>query len=151
MKFSSLWPLLLAFGSLFVLAACVGTESGNSALVNKYSTSCMFEVNAPGSYVWSDNDAALKPGGGGTAEGAAALNACIQKKAAAAGDTVATAKAAQSRQVVEVEQSGTQVTKTYTYGQPPAQDPSRMSQGGEEKCRQRNVFSGGTGYYGCVR
>lgn len=150
MKFSCPWPLV-ASGSLLVLAACVGTGSGNSALVNKYSTSCMFEVNAPGSYVWSDTDSALKPGGGGTAEGAAALNACIQKKAAAAGDTVATAKAVQPRQVVEVEQSGTGVTKTFTYGRPPAQDSISVSAGGEEKCRNRNVLSGGTGYYGCVR
>lgn len=141
---------LSALAGLLVLAGCVGGGSGNASLLNKYSTSCMFEVNPPGSYVYSDSDTEMKPGGGGTAEGAAALNDCIKRKAAAAGETVETAKASQPRQVVEVEQSGTATVETYTYGQPPASEP-RKPAAREEKCRQRSVFSGGSGYYGCVR
>jgi hypothetical protein len=139
-----------AVAGLLLLAGCVSSGSGNAALLNKYSTSCMFEVNPPGSYVFSDSDTEVKPGGGGTAEGAAALNDCIKRKAAAAGETLETAKASQPRQVVEVEQSGTQVVETFTYGQPPA-TPPRKTAAREENCRQRSVFSGGTGYNDCVR
>jgi hypothetical protein len=138
--------------SLLVLTGCVSSGGGSAGLVNKYSTACMFEVNPPGSYVWTDSDSMVKPGGGGTAEGAAALNDCIRKKAEAAGETVASVQAAQSRQVVEVEQSGGQVVETYTYGTPPATatspEPARKS---TERCRARNVLSGGAGYNGCVK
>lgn len=150
MKSSLVVAVWSAVAGLLFLAGCVGSGSGNAALLNKYSTSCMFEVNPPGSYVFSDSDTEVKPGGGGTAEGAAALNDCIKRKAAAAGETLETAKVAQPGQVVEVEQSGTQVVETYTYGQPPATE-TRKPAAREENCRQRSVFSGGTGYYGCVR
>jgi hypothetical protein len=150
MKPSFVVAFLSAVAGLLLLAGCVSSGSGNAALLNKYSTSCMFEVNPPGSYVFSSGDTEMKPGGGGTAEGAAALNDCIKRKAAAAGDTLETAQASQPRQVVEVEQSGTQVVETYTYGQPPATAP-RAAAPREENCRQRSVFSGGTGYFGCVR
>jgi hypothetical protein len=151
-KSSLVVSVLGLLASLLVLTGCVSSGGGNAGLVNKYSTACMFEVNPPGSYVWTDRDSMVKPGGGGTAEGAAALNACIQKKAAAAGETVVTAQAAQSRQVVEVEQSGGQVVETFTYGSPPtaatSPAPARRS---EERCRARNVLSGGAGYNGCVK
>lgn len=151
MKPPVLVSLLFAVGCFLTLAACVGTGGENASLVNKYSTSCMFEVNPPGSYVWSDSDSAVKPGGGGTAEGAAAMNACIQRKAAAAGETAATVQAGQQSQVVEVQRSGKQVVETYTYGQPPAvTSPKAVAREGE-KCRARNVLSGGAGYHGCVR
>ncbi len=147
--------IVLVFGllaSLLVLTGCVSSGGGNAELVNKYSTACMFEVNPPGSYVWTDSDTMVKPGGGGTAEGAAALNDCIQRKAAAAGETIVTAQGGQSRQVVEVEQSRGQVVETYTYGSPPAAvaspEPARR---GAERCRARNVLSGGSGYNGCVK
>jgi hypothetical protein len=151
MKPSVLVSLLFAVGCLLTLAACVGTGSGNASLVNKYSTSCMFEVNPPGSYVWSDSDSEVKPGGGGTAEGAAAMNACIQRKAAAAGETAATVQTTQQRQVVEVEQSGGQVIETYTYGQAPAAAAPKAVARAEERCRYRNVLSGGAGYNECAR
>ena len=137
--------------SLLVLTGCVSSGGGNAGLVNKYSTACMFEVNPPGSYVWGDGDSAVKPGGGGSEAGAAALNNCIQKKAAAAGDAVASVAATQRRQVVEVEQSGGQVVETYTYGTPPvAATPSEPARRTEERCRARNVLSGGSGYNGCL-
>lgn len=151
MNSSLVVTVLGLLASLLVLTGCVSSGGGNAGLVNEYSTACMFEVNPPGSYVWGDGDSAVKPGGGGTAAGAAAMNDCIQKKAAAAGETVATVGAAQRRQVVEVEQSGGQVVETYTYGTPPSaatrSEPVRRS---EERCRARNVMSGGSGYNGCV-
>jgi len=152
MKQSVLVSILGVCAALLALAGCVGSGSGggSAGLVNKYSTACMFEVNPPGSYVWTDKDSAVKPGGGGTAEGAAAMNACIQKKAAAAGETVASAKAGQPQEVIEVEQSGTQVAKTYTYGTPPAALSPKPAAREERRCRHRNVLSGGTGYGGCV-
>lgn len=151
-KSSLVVSILGLLASFLVLTGCVSSGGGNAGLVNKYSTACMFEVNPPGSYVWTDKDSMVKPGGGGTAEGAAAMNDCIQKKAAAAGETVATVQAAQSRQVVEVEQSGGQVVETYTYGTPPAAatSPGPAPQRAE-RCRARNVLSGGSGYNGCVK
>ena len=151
-KSSLVVSVLGLLASLLVLTGCVSSGGGNAGLVNKYSTACMFEVNPPGSYVWTDSDTMVKPGGGGTAEGAAALNDCIQRKAAAAGETVATAQAAQSRQVVEVEQSGGQVVETFTYGSPPAAAASpKSARQTSERCRARNVLSGGAGYNGCVK
>jgi hypothetical protein len=151
-KSSLLVSVLGLLASVLLLTGCVSSGGGNAGLVNKYSTACMFEINPPGSYVWTDGDSKVKPGGGGTAEGAAALNDCIQRKAAAAGETVVTVAAAQSRQVVEVEQSGGQVVETYTYGTAPvaatSPEPARRS---EERCRARNVLSGGAGYNGCTR
>lgn len=152
MKSSLVVSVLGLLTSLLVLTGCVSSGGGNAGPVNKYSTACMFEVNPPGSYVWTDSDTMVKPGGGGTAEGAAALNDCIQRKAAAAGETVVTGQAAQSRQVVEVEQTGGQVVETFTYGSPPvaatSAEPDRRS---AERCRTRNVLSGGSGYNGCVK
>jgi hypothetical protein len=142
--------LSVLVGLLF-LAGCVGGGSGNAALLDKYSTSCMFEVNPPGSYVFSSGDSEMKPGQDGTAEGAAALNDCIKRKAAAAGETLASAQASQPRQVVEVEQSGTGTVATYTYGQPPASTPGKPAVDTGKRCRERSVFTGGAGYYGCVR
>lgn len=151
-KSSLVVSVLGLLASLLLLTGCVSSGGGAAGLVNKYSTTCMFEVNPPGSYVWTDRDSAVKPGGGGTAEGAAAMNACIQKKAAAAGDTLSTKQAAQSRPVVEVEQTGGQVVETYSYGTPPtaasSPEPARNS---EKRCRARNVLSGGSGYNGCIR
>ncbi len=110
----------------------------------------MFEVNPTGSYVWSDGDTEIKAGGGGTAEGAAAMNACIRRKAAEAGDPLV-AGAASER--VEVVQTGDTVVETYTYGTPPAvaDTPIVTTDIEGESCRRRNVLSGGSGYLGCAR
>jgi len=50
-----------------------------------FSVQCMFEVDAPGSYSLSNGGSTpvAVPGEGGTQAGADALNACIQRKAAA--------------------------------------------------------------------
>lgn len=152
MKSVLVFPIIGLLAFVLVLTGCVSSGSGNAGLVNKYSTACMFEVNPPGSYVWNHTDSAVRPGGGGTEAGAAAMNDCIQEKAAAAGDTVASVGTTQRRQVVEVEQSGGQVVETYTYGTPPsAATPTEPARRTEDRCRERNVMSGGTGYYGCVR
>jgi hypothetical protein len=134
--------IFLATGSLLVLAACVG---GGGGPANDYTTACMFEVNPPGSYVWSDGDSGVTPGGGGTAEGAAALNDCIRRKAAADGMAV-TAGATERSEVVR---TGNTVTQTYSYGTPPAAATARAAPAATgQNCRSRNVMSGGTGYAG---
>jgi hypothetical protein len=150
MKMTVLTSTLVATGGLLFLAGCVSTGSGASAQLNEYSTSCMFEVNPPGSYVWSDGDSEVKAGGGGTAEGAAAMNACIRRKAAAAGNPIPAGLPTERTEVVV---SGGTVTETYTYGQPPAAAvaPSASRKAATERsCRNRNVLSGGTGYNGCT-
>lgn len=140
MRRSTIAASLSGLGGLLFLASCVGT--GDSSNLNEFSTECMFEVNPPGAYVWSDGDTEVKPGGGATAEGAAAMNDCIRRKAAAAG-----------KEVVEVEQtSATTTTKTYTYGAPPASAvnaPQSTDTG--KSCRRRDLFSGGSGYFGCAK
>lgn len=150
MKMTALTSALAATGSLLFLAGCVSTGSGASAQLNEYSTSCMFEVNPPGSYVWSDGDSEVKAGGGGTAEGAAAMNACIRRKAAAAGNPISEGAPTQRSEVVV---SGGTVTETYTYGQPPAAAvtaPASRTAAKARSCRNRNVLSGGAGYNGCT-
>lgn len=142
MKTTALISTVAAAGLLF-LTGCV---SGGGPNISDYSTSCMFEVNPTGSYVWSDGDTEVTAGAGGTAEGAAAMNACIRQKAAAAGDPLTPGSATETGTVVR---SGTQVTETYTYGTPPASSPAVPATGGE-RCRRRNVLSGGTGYGGCT-
>jgi hypothetical protein len=135
---------LTAGCGLLILVGCVGGGGGPN--ISDYSTACMFEVNPPGSYVWSDGDTEVKPGGGATAEGAAAMNACIRRKAAEAGDPLT---GGSSTQRMTVEQSAGTVTETYTYGQPPAATaPASPGPAPTGNCRG-NVLSGGTGYYGC--
>lgn len=146
---SALAVIFSSLGGLLFLASCVGT--GGSSIANEYSTSCMFEVNPPGSYVFNGSDDEVKPMADGTAEGAAAMNACIRRKAAEAG-----------KETVVAEKTGaTTVTQTYTYGTPPASAASATAPGAlapsapapsndGKSCRRRNVLSGGSGYFGCV-
>ncbi len=143
-------PLLLTVAaavSLLVLAGCVGGGSSQSAIIDEYSTACIFETNAKGSYVYGSGDSEVKAGGNGTAEGAAAINACIRTKAAAAGKPLVAAPAGQT---TEIEVAGNSVRETFTYGQPPAARATRDAIG-VESCRSRNVMSGGSGYYQCTR
>ncbi len=142
MKPTTLIATLTAACSSMFLAACVGGSGGPN--IGDYSTACMFEVNPTGSYVWSDGDTEVKAGSGGTAEGAAAMNACIRRKAAQAGDPLVGAMSTEGGAVV---QSGRSVVETYTYGTPPAADATPVATGAS--CRQRNVLSGGSGYYSC--
>jgi hypothetical protein len=144
MKMTTLTATLTAIGGLVFLASCVETSGGSD--ISSYSTSCMFEVNPPGSYVFNDGDSEVKPGGGGTAEGAAAMNDCIRRKAEAAG----TSGAMTERTTVET--TGDTTVKTYTYGQPPAAPAasSKPTATAGKSCRNRNVLSGGSGYYGCT-
>lgn len=74
---------LLALGVTLALAAC-----GQDARPD-FALSCQFEVNPPGSYEYPADVLVptVKPGPGGTQEGADALNACIRRKAAEAGAT----------------------------------------------------------------
>jgi hypothetical protein len=145
-------PLFLsvaAAGSLLVLAGCVGGGSSQTAIVDKYSTACIFETNAKGSYVYSSGDSEVKAGGGGTAGDAAAINACIRRKAAEAGTPLV---ASAPGQTTEIEVVGGSVTETFTYGQPPAAATLPTSRTPKpENCRVRNVMSGGSGYHQCVR
>ncbi|MDW4499072.1 hypothetical protein R5H30_13835 [Sulfitobacter sp. D35] len=103
--------------SLFLLANLAACSSGGA----DYATQCMFEVNAPGAYEYPAGQAVpvVSPGVGGTAEGAAAVNACIQNKAQLAASTPA---GSTQKAVVETETvDGRQYTvQTYTYGTPPA-------------------------------
>ena len=132
-----------------VLAGCVG-GSGSGGVANDYATACMFEVNPPGAYVWTDGDSEVKPGGDGTAEGAAQMNACIQRKLAAEGpqSTAGTTKAKS-----EVVTSAGKVTETETSGSPRPQKTAKApavevtaqaSYGGVPACSLTMV--GGTGY-----
>lgn len=149
MKKTTLITTLAAAGSLLVLVGCTG--SGGGPDISDYSTACMFEVDPPGSYVWSDGDTEVKPGGGATAEGAAEMNACIREKAAAAGVSL-TEPRPMSSQTTEVEQSGGMTVETFTYGQPPAAATSAATGSDTgQTCTNRNVLSGGSGYYGCSR
>ena len=71
--------------TLVALSGCVGTSEG---LANKHGAACIFEGTPPGAYAWNDGDDVVTAADKGTAEGAALLNACIQRKAAAAGEIV---------------------------------------------------------------
>lgn len=104
------------------LSGCVGTSGGGGGpgLAYEYSTQCMFEINPPGAYVFNDGDDQVTAGGGATAEGAAAMNACIAQKAAADGKS-ALPDVAGVPQSVTAKTSGATVTETYTYGSPPAE------------------------------
>jgi hypothetical protein len=142
-------PLLLtaAATSLLALAGCVGGGSSQGAIVDKYSTACIFETNAKGSYVYDSDDTEVKPGGNGTVTEAAAINACIRRKAAEAGTPLVAAPVGQTTEVEVVQGS---VTETFTYGQPPAA-PADNGAIDVDRCRSRNVMSGGSGYFQCTR
>ena len=132
-------PMMLAAAAgLLLLAGCVGGGGGPS-IATDHSTACMFEVNPPGSYVWSDRDSEVKPGGGGTAEGAAAMNACIRRKAAAAGGTGLAAAPTQRSEVVR---SGGTVVETYTYGRPPAPAATTATPARPARERRRSARCG---------
>lgn len=147
MQMKTLIASLTGLCSLMLLTACVGSGGPN---ISEYTTSCMFEVNAKGAYVWSDGDAEVKAQGGGNPAEEAAMNDCIRRKAAAAGDDLTTPA---PRGVTEVQAVDGRVVETFTYGTPPAAAPSAPAMSGAtgENCRNRNVLSGGSGYYGCTR
>ncbi|TAG24136.1 MAG: hypothetical protein EAZ40_06465 [Rhodobacterales bacterium] len=145
----NLRPLLLtaAAASLLALAGCVGGGSSQSAVLDAYSTACILETNARGSYVYGSGDTEVKPGANGTATEAAAINACIRSKAAESGTPLVAAPAGQTTEVEVVQGS---VTETFTYGQPPAA-PADNGAIDVDRCRSRNVMSGGSGYCQCTR
>lgn len=68
--------------ALVVLAGCSQSAGPPSLAVQ-----CTSELNPPGSYSYQGNEIVPTaiPAENGTAEGAAAMNACIQRKAAEAG------------------------------------------------------------------
>lgn len=137
MKVAGIVATGLALAGFLALSGCVGAGGGNA---NRYATACMAEVNPPGAYVWRDGDDKVLGGKFATREGIEAMNACINRKAAASG----------ADQRSEVAISGNTVVETYTYGEPPA---SKAATGAAKpkQCRERNVFSGGTGYNQCIR
>lgn len=143
--------LIMFAVSCLILAGCVG-GSGAAGPADKFGTACMFEVNPPGGYVWDSGDAEVKASGGGaTADGVAAMNACIRSKVAAAGaNGAATAPS-------EAAVSGNKVTETSTYATPrpqqvsakpaPAVQPMAQAPSAAPARRAcRNTFSGGDGY-----
>jgi hypothetical protein len=141
--------ITVAAASLAVLVGCVGgIDSGPD--ISEFATACMFEVDPPGAYVWSSGDTEVKPGGDGTAAGAAAVNACIRTKAAADGVDLTAAAAPRRASTTEVETAGGMVTETFTYGTPPAAAQSTAQPAVEGNCRRRSVLSGGSGYFGCI-
>jgi hypothetical protein len=139
MKTKTLIAMVTAACGTLLLAGCMGGTIPVSA-----PTSCMVELSPPGTYIYDARDGTpdVRPSTGGTPEGAAALMDCIERKNAAAG----------MQETVTVETVGNQTTRTYTYGQPPATTTSSSSAstttGGT--CRNRNVLTGGSGYYGCT-
>lgn len=138
--------LFAASAGLLVLAGCVST-AGNPNF-DDYATSCMFEVNPTGSITWSSGDTEVTSTGGAPGD-AAAMNACIRAKAAAAGDDLSTGA---PTGVTEVEAVEGTVVETFTYGQPPAAPVSSKGGATEGKsCRTRNVLSGGSAYNQCNR
>ncbi|NJS40559.1 MAG: hypothetical protein HC783_17925 [Rhodobacteraceae bacterium] len=145
----SLRPLLLtaAAASLLALAGCVGGGSSQSAVLDAYSTACIFETNARGSYVYGSGDTEVKPGANSTATEAAAINACIRRKAFDAGTPLVAAPVGQTTEVEVVDSS---IRQTFTYGQPPAA-PADDGAIDVDRCRSRNVMSGGSGYFQCTR
>jgi hypothetical protein len=115
------------------------TASGTDAFV----TQCMFEVQVPA--------------GGGRQAGIDAMNACISRKAAAAGIapapvssvTTALPSVAGVPQTVTTQTNGTTTTETFTYGTPPtaavpASEPARAP-----ICNLQ--MTGGTGYSCAIR
>lgn len=139
MKTKTLIAMVAAACATLLLAGCMGGTIPVSA-----PTSCMIELSPPGTYIYDARDGTpeVRPSTGGTAEGAAVLMDCIERKNAAAG----------MQETVTEETVGTRTTKTYTYGQPPAaattSSTGSSTTGGN--CRNRNVLTGGSGYYGCT-
>ena len=142
MRASTVWKAAGVTAGLLGVAGCVGSSRPD------YVTACMFETSVQGAYEYGDAAVpVVTPGEGGTAEGAAALNACIQRKAGAAG-TVASAPALMEQSRVET--TGGQTVRTYTYGQPPQSAPTTTpARPSGETCRRGNVLSGGSGYFSC--
>ncbi|MYM57027.1 hypothetical protein [Thalassovita mangrovi] len=145
------------FKFLPLLAVSVLMSCG-AARQPKYAVSCMFEVDAPGSYVSAAGPVATNvvPGEGGTAEGAAALNACIQAKAAQDGVPFQTVIASNQTSKLRKTPEG-QVVRDYSYGTPPSAAavaprypaPGVVRSGSSPICpRRASVMYGGSGY--CV-
>lgn len=133
------------------LPAALQRQSGLAA-------SCLLEVDAPGSYVTRGVSGVptVKPGGGGTQQGADAINACIRRKAGAGGVQPAQSTrpatietqlpdVAGVPQRVSTQTDGATVRQTYTYGTPPA--AAARASTTEVQTRQCNLqMYGGTGY-----
>ncbi|MCW3782641.1 hypothetical protein [Defluviimonas salinarum] len=147
----------IILGATVALTAC-GSPKADIA------TSCLFEVNPPGAYTYPGGVAAptVTPAEGGTAEGAAAVNACIQRRAAALGAPIATSASAPDgasaasastpiREYNAVQSGGGMTVRTYTYGTPPAAAaPGAPTTDLAYTPRQRGAaaMTGGAGYRG---
>jgi hypothetical protein len=112
----------------------------------------MFEVNAPGQYGYPAGVAVptVVPEAGATQEGADAINACIRDRAAAAQSV-----APSTQQTMTTQANAGVVTRTYTYGTPPAAQANApeaaLSTAPSSSPAQCNLeMTGGSGY-SCVR
>lgn len=96
-KTGSLTVVSAFAAAALLLSGCVGSVAPDYPLL------CMAEVNPPGGYGYPAGVAVptVLPEAGGTQAGAAAVNACIQAKAAAAGKKPTAAKP--RRAVVETQ------------------------------------------------
>jgi hypothetical protein len=120
----------------------------------------MFQVNAPGEYEYPAGVAVptVVPGSGATQEGADAINACVRERAGVAQTPVPTG-ASSLQQTMTTQASGGVVTRTYTYGTPPAAAqsvapavaPAAMTAGSAPPAQcQRLEMRGGSGF-ACVQ
>jgi hypothetical protein len=115
------------------------TASGTDA----FATQCLFEVQVPA--------------GGGRQAGIDAMNACISRKAAAAGlspapvssVTTALPDVAGVPQTVTSQTNGTTTTETFTYGTPPAATAAASGTAPARPCNLQ--MTGGTGYSCAIR
>ena len=118
-----------------------------------YATRCMFEMSPKGYYTYEAAKVpVVVPAEGGTAAEAAALNACIQAKAAADGKVVATKPAKNRGTYTSSGGAGGTVVRNYTYGTPPASTPVQeygaRAPAYTKRQRGASALSGGAGYHG---
>ena len=127
---------------LAALVGCIGAGTG-------YDEQCMGEVKPAGSYTYAASSAVptVRPGPGGTVQGAAALNTCIRSKAAAAGKTVSPVPAS-SRQIYTLSTQGDTVTRRYSFGRKRVTATTETAPSSYEggSCRGGLEMTGGTGY-----
>ena len=127
------------------LAALVGCVGG----AFNYDVQCMGEVKPAGSYTYAAGSAVptVRPGPGGSVQGAAALNTCIRSKAAAAGKTVSPVPAS-SRQVYTISTNGATVTRHYSFGRKrvTAAQGTAPAPYADGFCRGGREMTGGSSY-----
>lgn len=124
------------------LVGCVGAGLN-------YDVQCMGEIKPQGSYTYPAASAVptVRPGPGGTVQGAAALNTCIGSKAAAAGKAVSPVPAS-SRQIYTISTNGNTVVRHYSFGRKrvtAASESAPLSYDGSS-CRGGLEMTGGTAY-----